>query len=215
MLELEPFAFHDSPTGVSPEFADKGEPMDDEIRREATGFAKNWWLFLITGLAWLLIGVLVLRFNITSVATVGILLGVMFLGAAINEFLASTTVSGGWKFVHIALGVLFVLGSLWGFFRPIDTAFALASVLGFLLVLMGTMHIVGSVLSKELNPLWWLGLTVGILEILLAMWVSQQYYDARIALILIWVGFMAIFRGIAEIVMAFELHHAKKSLEPA
>jgi uncharacterized membrane protein HdeD (DUF308 family) len=200
---------------VSPEFADKGEPMDDEIRREATGFAKNWWLFLITGLAWLLIGVLVLRFNITSVATVGILLGVMFLGAAINEFLASTTVSGGWKFVHIALGVLFVLGSLWGFFRPIDTAFALASVLGFLLVLMGTMHIVGSVLSKELNPLWWLGLTVGILEILLAMWVSQQYYDARIALILIWVGFMAIFRGIAEIVMAFELHHAKKSLEPA
>jgi uncharacterized membrane protein HdeD (DUF308 family) len=68
------------------------------------------------------------------------------------------------------------------------------------------------VLSREVNPLWWLGLTVGILEILLAMWVSQQYYGARIALILIWVGFMAIFRGISEIVMAFELRHAKKSL---
>ena len=38
---------------------------------------------------------------------------------------------------------------------------------------------------------------------------------ARIALILIWVGFMAIFRGITEIVMAFELHHAKKSLAAA
>jgi uncharacterized membrane protein HdeD (DUF308 family) len=71
------------------------------------------------------------------------------------------------------------------------------------------------VLSREANPLWWLGLTVGILEILLAMWVSQQYYGARIALILIWVGFMAIFRGITEIVMAFELHHAKKSLAAA
>jgi uncharacterized membrane protein HdeD (DUF308 family) len=189
--------------------------MEPDIRREATGFARNWWLFLITGIAWLMIGVLVLRFNVTSVATVGILLGVMFLGAAINEFLASTTVSGGWKFVHIALGVLFVLGSLWGFIRPIDTAFALASVLGFLLVLMGSMHVIGSVLSREGNPLWWLGLTVGILEILLAMWVSQQYYDARIALILIWVGFMAIFRGISEIVMAFELHHAKKSMEVA
>jgi uncharacterized membrane protein HdeD (DUF308 family) len=187
--------------------------MEAEIRREATGFARNWWLFLITGLAWLLIGVLVLRFNVTSVATVGVLLGALFLGAAMNEFLASTTVSGGWKFVHVALGVLFVLGSLWGFFRPIDTAFALASVLGFLLVLSGTMHVVGAVLSRELNPLWWLALIVGLLEILLAMWVSQQYYDVRIALILIWVGFMAIFRGIAEIVMAFELHHAKKSLD--
>ncbi len=196
-------------------FTDRGEPMDEEIRREATGFARNWWLFLITGLAWLLVGVLVLRFNITSVATVGILLGVMFLGAAFNEFLASTTVSGGWKWVHVALGVLFVLGALWGFFRPIETAFALASVLGFLLVLMGAMNIVGAVLSREANPLWWLGLTVGILEILLAMWVSQHYYGARIALILIWVGFMAIFRGITEIVMAFELHHAKKNLAAA
>jgi uncharacterized membrane protein HdeD (DUF308 family) len=192
-----------------------GGTMEAEIRREATGFARNWWLFLITGLAWLLIGVLVLRFNVTSVATVGVLLGALFLGAAMNEFLASTTVSGGWKFVHVALGVLFVLGSLWGFFRPIDTAFALASVLGFLLVLNGTVHVVGAVLSREMNPLWWLGLTVGLLEILLAMWVSQQYYDVRIALILIWVGFMAIFRGIAEIVMAFELHQAKKSLDVA
>jgi uncharacterized membrane protein HdeD (DUF308 family) len=189
--------------------------MNDEIRREATGFAKNWWLFLITGLAWLLIAVIVLRFNITSVATVGILLGAMFLAAAINEFLASTTISGGWKWVHIALGVLFILGSLWGFIEPIETFYALASVLGFLLVLMGTMHVVGAVLSRDTNPLWWLGLTVGILEILLAMWVSQQFYDARAALILLWVGFMALFRGISEIVMAFELHHAKKSLETA
>lgn len=215
MLEVGAPAFHDSRVGRRALLIERGDPMEPDIRREATGFAKNWWLFLITGVAWLMIGVLVLRFNVTSVATVGILLGVMFLGAAINEFLASTTVSGGWKFVHIALGVLFVLGSLWGFFRPIDTTFALASVLGFLLVLMGSMHVIGAVLSREGNPLWWLGLTVGILEILLAMWVSQQYYDARIALILIWVGFMAIFRGIAEIVMAFELHHAKKSLEAA
>jgi uncharacterized membrane protein HdeD (DUF308 family) len=215
MLEVGIVAFHDSAVGQRAPLIERGDPMEPDIRREATGFAKNWWLFLITGVAWLMIGVLVLRFNVTSVATVGILLGVMFLGAAINEFLASTTVSGGWKFVHIALGVLFVLGSLWGFFRPIDTAFALASVLGFLLVLMGSMHVIGAVLSREGNPLWWLGLTVGLLEILLAMWVSQQYYDARITLILIWVGFMAIFRGIAEIVMAFELHHAKKSLETA
>jgi uncharacterized membrane protein HdeD (DUF308 family) len=71
------------------------------------------------------------------------------------------------------------------------------------------------VLSRALNPLWWLGLTVGILEILLAMWVSQQYYDTRIALILIWVGFMAIFRGVAEIVLAFELHHATRNAAPA
>ena len=187
--------------------------MDAEIRREATGFAKSWWLFLITGLAWLLVAVLVLRFNITSIATVGVLVGVMFLGAAINEFMASATVSGGWRWVHVFLGVIFVLGSLWGFITPINTFFALASVLGFILVLMGTMYIVSAVLSREENPLWWLGLTAGILMVLLAIWVSQQFYPARAELILLWVGFMAIFRGIGEIVMAFHLHHVKKIAE--
>ncbi|HEY6566509.1 MAG TPA: DUF308 domain-containing protein [Actinomycetota bacterium] len=189
--------------------------MDADIRREATGFAKNWWLFLITGLAWLMIAIIVLRFDTASIATVGVLIGIMFLGAAMNEFLASSTVTGGWKFVHIALAVLFVLGALWGFFRPVNTFFALASVLGFLLVLMGTMSIVGALLSRETNPVWWLGLLVGVFEILLAVWVSQRYYPARAALILVWVGFLALFKGFTEIVLAFELHHAKKQLDTA
>lgn len=189
--------------------------MDTEIRREATGFAKNWWLFLITGLAWLMIAIIVLRFDTASIATVGVLIGIMFLGAAMNEILASTTVSGGWKFVHLALGVLFVLGALWGFFRPVNTFFALASILGFLLVLMGTMSVVGALLSRETNPMWWLGLIVGVFEILLAVWVSQRYYPARAALILVWVGFFALFKGFTEIVLAFELHHAKKQLDTA
>lgn len=186
--------------------------MDTDIRREATGFAKNWWLFLITGLAWLLIAMIVFQFDRMSVATVGILIGFMFLGAAVNEFLTSSTVAGGWKWVHVALGALFVLGALWGFFRPIDTVTALASVLGLLLVLMGTMSVVAALLSRETNPVWGLGLAVGILEILLAVWVSQSFYPARVSLILFWVGFMAIFKGVGEIVTAFELRHAKSKL---
>lgn len=189
--------------------------MDTEIRAEATEMARNWWLFLITGVAWLLLAILVLRFDVTSIAAVGVLIGVMFLGAAINEFMASTTVRGGWRFVHLALGALFVLGALWGFFRPVNTFFALASVLGFLLVLKGTMDIVGAVITKPVNELWWLGLVVGILEVMLAFWVSQQYYPARAGLILVWVGLMALFRGITEIVLAFHLRGARHQLEVA
>jgi uncharacterized membrane protein HdeD (DUF308 family) len=188
--------------------------MDGEIRREETAFAKNWWLFLITGIAWLLVAILVLRFDITSVTTVGILIGVMFLGAAINEFLVSGTISGGWKWAHVFLGVLFVLGALWGFFEPIDTVFAIASILGFLLVLMGAMYIIEAVLSREQNPMWVLGLVAGILLVLLAFWVAaQNFYQGRIALILLWVGFMSIFRGVGELVTAFHLHHVKRLSE--
>jgi hypothetical protein len=43
-------------------------------------------------------------------------------------------------------------------------------------------------------------LLTGILELILGFWASQQFFPARPALILIWVGLMALFRGISEIV---------------
>jgi uncharacterized membrane protein HdeD (DUF308 family) len=52
---------------------------------------------------------------------------------------------------------------------------------------------------------WGLGLAVGILEVLLAFWVSQQYFRPRAALIILWVGMAAIFRGVSEIVLAFQI----------
>ena len=52
--------------------------------------------------------------------------------------------------------------------------------------------------------MWGLGLSVGILEILLASGPRSRSTRARL-LILIWVGLMALFRGIGQIVFAFEL----------
>jgi uncharacterized membrane protein HdeD (DUF308 family) len=46
---------------------------------------------------------------------------------------------------------------------------------------------------------------------LLGFWASQQLFPARAALLLIWVGFLALFRGISEFVVAFELRSAQRS----
>jgi uncharacterized membrane protein HdeD (DUF308 family) len=124
-----------------------------------------------------------------------------------------TAVQGGWKWFHFILGGLFLIGSIWSFFNPFESFYALASVLGLLLILMGSFEITRSIVSRSENELWWLGLTVGILEILLAFWVSQQYFPARAELLLLWVGFMAIFRGFAQIALAFGVRHAGKELE--
>ena len=59
-----------------------------------------WWLFLITGIAWLIIALIVLRFDTASIATVGSLLGIVFLIAGLNEGMiavvspSSTSTSG-------------------------------------------------------------------------------------------------------------------------
>ena len=176
---------------------------------EARTIGGMWWLFLITGIAWFLIAMIVLRFDTTSIVAVGALLGVVFLMAAFNELFVSS-VRRSWRWVHIAMGVLFALGALWAFIEPINAFWALASVLGFLLVFKGTLDILSSIMTKEVNELWWLGLTAGILEVLLGFWASQQFFAARAELILIWVGFLALFRGFGEIVMAFAVRRAGK-----
>ena len=188
--------------------------MQRDERVAAQMVAGSWWVFLVTGIIWLLASLIVLRFDESSITTVGIILGVFFAVAAANEFVIAALVDG-WKWVHVLLGAFFALGALWAFFQPKEAFWALASVLGLLLLLKGSFDLIGAVMTKDVNPLWWLGMVVGILEILLAFWASQRYYPARAALILIWVGFMAMFRGITEIVLAFQLRRAGKELAAA
>jgi uncharacterized membrane protein HdeD (DUF308 family) len=114
--------------------------------------------------------------------------------------------------MHGLLGVLFIIGGIWAFVHPLDAFWELASILGFLLVLKGTLDIVGSVIQKAVSELWWLSLIAGILEVLLGFWASQQMFAPRAVLILTWVGFFAIFRGIGEIVLAFEMRRANRAL---
>jgi len=167
-------------------------------------------MFLVTGIAWLIISVMVLRFNPASITTVGVLLGVLFLLCTVNEFFIAA-VGHGWAWAHILLGIFFAVGAIWSFARPFNAFWSLASVLGLLLIFKGTLDIVAAVMTREINPSWWLGLVAGILEIVLGFWASQQGYPARGALLLIWVGFFALFRGISEIVVAFEVRSRQRA----
>ena len=179
--------------------------MDRSSKMAARAASGLWWLFLVTGILWLLISVIVLRFNVTSVASVGVLLGVVLLFAGVNEFMVLGLRDVGWKWMHGVLGVLFIIGGIWAFVHPIGAFYELASILGFLLILKGSFDIIGSMMQKEVSDLWWLGLITGIVEVLLGFWASQQAFPARGALLLLWVGFFALFRGISEIVTSFEL----------
>jgi len=179
------------------------------IEREA---ARYWWLYLVSGIAWLVIAWLVLRLDATSITTVGVLIGVVFVMAGASEAALAAIMPGAWKVWHYILSVIFLLGGLWGFIRPVDTFFALASVLGLILILYGTFDIVRAIMSRALNPYWWLNLITGILLILVAFWVSgsdRVYALAqRTAVILFWVGFFALIRGFSQIFYAFAVRHA-------
>ena len=85
--------------------------VDDmfEAREVAEEAARYWWLFLATGIAWLVVSLVILRFDIGSVATVAVLFGTVAIFAGVDEFAAIAVATPGWKVIHGILGVIFVV----------------------------------------------------------------------------------------------------------
>jgi uncharacterized membrane protein HdeD (DUF308 family) len=64
---------------------DEGTALRSRTRAALWRLAGPRWMFLLTGIAWLLVSVFILRITTASVATVGVLMGVLFLVAMLNE----------------------------------------------------------------------------------------------------------------------------------
>lgn len=179
-----------------------------DLRRLPPQLTRRWWIFLISGFAWLIIAAIVLRFDLSSVASIGLLLGIVFLFSAAYQFALAALQGGGWAAMRVILGVLFAAGAIWSFVRPYDAFWALASVFGLLLILNGGFDLAYSAMAQPINPLWWLGLVAGLLEIALGFWASQQYIATRATLLILWIGLYAILRGVGDLVIAFEVFSA-------
>jgi uncharacterized membrane protein HdeD (DUF308 family) len=172
--------------------------------------ARGWWFFLVTGILWLWLSLIVLRLNLESVYAIGILFGFVAIGAGLNEFLAMGPSSRGWKIAHAVLGVVFVGAGIVAFFRPAGTFVALASIVAWLLLFKGAFDITVALTHRD-RDLWWLTLVAGIVQVLLAFW-AAGYFAGSAALLLAWVAAVCLLRGITEIFMAFRLRSFHKAL---
>jgi len=172
-----------------------------EILEEA---ADRWWIFLVTGIGWLVFALVVFQWDYTTVYAISILFGVVALVAAMNEFMAITYSTTGWKWVHGLLGVLFLLVGIWALWNPYDTFATLAALVGAFLLIKGIFDVSVAFMTKDEFELWWLQLVVGLIELLLAFWVAGNFREKAILLV-VYVGIIALARGITELFVAFKL----------
>jgi len=172
-----------------------------EVVREA---ARWWWVFLLTGIAWLVFSLIIFRFDITSATSVAILFGIVAIVAGVNEFMAMGVSTTGWKIVRGLLGVIFIVVGIFAFIEPGSVFAALASVIGFFFLFKGIFDIAVAIATKGEYDLWWLQLVVGLIEIGLAFWVAGNHQQ-KVILLLVYVGIVALSKGITEIILAFKL----------
>ncbi|HET8742084.1 MAG TPA: DUF308 domain-containing protein [Gaiella sp.] len=185
--------------------------FDLEEREALEAAGRAWWLFLLTGLLWLLVSIIILRFDYTSVTAISILFGIVAIAAGVNECFMAAASRGWWRALHILLALIFVVVGIVAFVHPGDTFAALAAVMAFFLIFKGFFDIVVSIATKNEFHTWWVQLVAGIVEVLIGFW-AAGYWGRSAILLVIWVGVIALMRGITEIIFAFKLRAVGKSL---
>lgn len=166
--------------------------------------ARYWWLWLVVGTAWIVAALVILQFNHASITTVSVILGIMFAAAAAQQFVL-TAVADSLRWLWAIFGVLFAACAVICFVEPAGTFTGLANVLGFLFVVVGIWWIIQALLTQAVNSMWWLGLTSGILMVILGFYTSGQFFLDRAYTLLVFAGIWAMLHGVTEILRAFQI----------
>ena len=193
---------------ATPQFEVPGIPSLRASARKLTGY---WWTLLVAGIAWVAVALTILQFDDASVTTVGILVGLLFLGLGIeNLALARLDVPMRWAWA--LFGGAFLVSAVVCFANPTSTFAGLADMLGFLFLIVGIWWMVRAFLERSINPLWWMGLISGTLMTILAFWASGQFFIHKAYVLLVFAGIWALMQGITNIVRAFEVRALREEL---
>lgn len=184
------------------------DPMltDDEVMDAAELVTGAWWIYLIAGIAWLLLAFVVLTVEVATVWTVAILAAVAFIVGGIFELVLAAMVKK-WKWVHVTFGVLSIGAGIVAVVWPRQTFLVLAAVLAWYLLLIGIFEIVVSFITRGEDELWWLRLVIGVIEVLIGFW-AVAYIGRAVFLLVVWVAAAALARGLSDLFLAFGLHGA-------
>jgi len=189
---------------------DSQESALGPLGRLTVSATDNWWVLLITGIAWTIVSIVIFRFDYSTVAAVGALFGIIALASAANEVLVAMVSAGGWRIVHFLLAPLFFVVGIVSFVHPGDTFVALAALVSFFLVFRGTFDLIMAFSLSRDMPGWWLLVITGIAELLIGFWAAGSW-NLSVVVLVAWVGATALMRGITEIIGAFQLRDVNQA----
>ncbi len=163
-----------------------------------------WWLWLVTGIAWGIVALVILQFDQASIATVGVIIGLMFLGSGLWH-LAVAGFSDRLRWLYAGFGVLMLVAGVITLIEPEETFAGVADILGFLFLLVGLFWTAQAFVARDAGQLWWVGLVAGLLMIVLAFWTAGQFFIDKAYVLLVFAGIWALMHSVTDIVRAFAI----------
>jgi uncharacterized membrane protein HdeD (DUF308 family) len=191
-----------SGSAAAPDFGRSTTGMPEDARAAARVVSGLWWLWLVVGIAWIVASLVILQFDEASVTTIGIIVGIMFVAAGVQQ-LALAAFVDSLRWLWALFGVLFIAAGIVCFVNPEDTFAGLADVLGFLFLCVAVWWVVQAFLERGSNAAWWLGLIAGLAMLVLAFWTSGQFFIEKAYVLLVFAGIWALMQGVGDIIRAF------------
>jgi uncharacterized membrane protein HdeD (DUF308 family) len=160
------------------------------------------------------VALVILQFDQASITTVGILIGIMFLVAGVQNFFLGSLAGGAMQWILWIFAVLFVIAGVISLIRPEDTFAGIADILGFLFLLVGIFWIVEAFAEREANELWWFGLIAGVAMVIVAFWTGGQFFIEKQYVLLVFAGIWALFQGVGDLIKAFQIRRLRELTGP-
>ena len=114
--------------------------------------------------------------------------------------------------LRYVLGVIFIATGIVALFTPGGTFVALAAIVSFFFVFAGSFDIVAALARRSEDSGWWFQLLAGIAQVALGFWAAGNW-TRSVVLLVAWVAASAMFRGVAMIIVGFQLRGLRHELD--
>lgn len=187
--------------------------LSADDREAARQLTSAWWLPVVVGIISSIFGFIVLSFSYKTVWAIAVWAGIGFILTGLAELGIGFMLQGAARWISVVLGVVAIGIGIAAFAWPESTFTVIARLVAWLLLIRGVLDLVNALSARhEGDDGWWLGLVIGIVEIVVAFW-AVRYPGRSEVLLALWVGISAVARGLMFIVLGFGLRSARRLLD--
>ena len=182
-----------------------GDYALDGGRDPVAADATRWWLFLLMGIAAVVVGMVLLLDLVVAVETLALFVAAGLIFTGIGELAESGRYRTAWS---MAAGVLLIASGILAAVWPGITLWALAVVAAVGLLFSGGLRIAAA-LMDEFEGRWWI-LAGGILSVVAGV-LALAWPGATVLVLAILLGIRTLFFGLAEIAFALTLRQFSRA----
>lgn len=168
--------------------------LPPEIRHELHELRKEWWWFLLLGIALIVLGLIALGSAFVTSLAVIVFFGLLLVVGGAAQ-VASAFWAGKWSgmILQLLMGIFYIVVGVLMIDAPIEALQAVTLLIAALLIVGGLFRLVAALTIRF--PAWGWQLLSGAISVLLGLMINKGWPDNSVFIIGLFLGIELVFAG--------------------